>query len=158
MRLFPDDCLIYHTVKTQADQHILQEDLHHLESWQHKWLMPFNPMKCTVIHMTSSRRKLCTFDTPSVTRNSALPNLVHILAWRYRALSWNNHIDNVVKRANSVMGLVKRNLYSTSKETKILAYQSIGRPTISPAKMCVLELSFYSFIVQSMFALSSQLQ
>ncbi|XP_072019123.1 uncharacterized protein [Amphiura filiformis] len=48
-------------------------------------------------------------------------------------MSWNLHIDNTVKKANSVMGLVKRNLYAAPKETKILAYQSIVRPTLEYA-------------------------
>ena len=136
VRLFADDCLIYHTVKTQADQNILQEDLHHLESWQQKWLMQFNPTKCTVIHMTSSRRKPRTFDyflcNQKLSTVDCNPYLGVEIA---RTLSWNNHINNIVKLANSVivMGLVKRNLYSALKETKILAYQSIVRPTIEYA-------------------------
>ena len=50
-----------------------------------------------------------------------------------RTLSWNLHIDNTVRKANSVIGLVKRNLYAASKETKILAYQSIVRPMLEYA-------------------------
>ena len=93
--------------------------------------MQFNPTKCTVIHIASSRCKPRTFDyflcNQKLSTVDSNPYLGVAIA---RTLSWNNHINNIVKRANSVMGLVKRTLYSAPKETKILAYQSIVRPTI----------------------------
>ena len=70
LRLFADDALLYYNViHEQADHETLQEDLHHLENWQEKWLMQFNPSKCTVIRMTSSRRKSQVFDYLLVDNN-----------------------------------------------------------------------------------------
>ena len=134
VRLFADDALIYRVIHKQADHETLQEDLQHLENWQEKWLMQFNPSKCTVIRMTSSRRKpkvydylLCGQKLKPVDSNPYLGVEIS------RTLSWNLHIDNVVKKANSIMGLVKRNLYAAPKPTKILAFQSIVRPTLEYA-------------------------
>ena len=96
--------------------------------------MQFNPTKCTVLRMTSSRRKprifnysLCGHILNSVDSNPYLGVEIS------RTLSWNLHIDNTVKKANSVMGLVRRNLYAAPKETKSLAYQSIVRPSLEYA-------------------------
>jgi hypothetical protein len=133
-RLFADDCLIYRTIQSQTDHKILQDDLHQLETWQEKWLMQFNPSKCSVLRMTSTRRQpkvsdyyLCGQKLTPVDSNPYLGVEIS------RTLSWNIHIDNTVKKANSVMGLVKRNLYSAPKETKVLAYQSIVRPSLEYA-------------------------
>ena len=41
VRLFADadDCLLYRTIKSQADHIALQEDLNKLEEWANKWGM-----------------------------------------------------------------------------------------------------------------------
>ena len=80
--------------------------------------------------MTSSRCKPHSFDYFLCNQKlSTVGSNPHLGVEIARTLSWNNHINNIVKRANTVMGLVKRNHYSAPKETKILAYQSIVRPT-----------------------------
>ena len=130
-RLFADDCLIYHIIQNQSDHQVLQDDLKQLETWQQQWLMQFNPSKCTVIRMTSIRRKPKIFD---YTLCGQILNPVdsnpYLGVELTRTMSWNLHIDNTVKKANSVMGLIKRNLYDAPKNTKALAYQSIVRPTL----------------------------
>ena len=130
-RLFADDCLIYHTIQNQSDHQVLQDDLKQLETWQQQWLMQFNPSKCTVIRMTSPRRKPKIFDYTlcGQTLNPVDSN-PYLGVELTRTMSWNLHIDNTVKKANSVMGLIKRNLYDAPKNTKALAYQSIVRPTL----------------------------
>ena len=134
VRLFADDCLVYKTIKNKNDHEILQSDLHKLELWQNKWLMQFNPSKCTIMSMISSRRKAKLFDYflcgHKLQRVTSNPYLGVELT---ENLSWNMHIDKIVKKANSVLGLVRRNLYNTPKETKIIAYQSIVRPSVEYA-------------------------
>ena len=43
VRLFADDCLLYRRINTPEDTNILQQDLRHLEEWEAKWQMSFNP-------------------------------------------------------------------------------------------------------------------
>jgi len=45
IRLFADDCLIYHPIRPREDQDILQGDLDFLERWSDIWGMKFNPSK-----------------------------------------------------------------------------------------------------------------
>ena len=45
-------------------------------------------------------------------------------------LNWNYHIDKIRKKANSVLGFVKRNLNNCSQETKSLAYKALIRPHV----------------------------
>ena len=100
VRLFADDALIYHVIHNQSDHETLQADLQHLETWQRNWLMQFNPSKCTVLRMTSPRRKpkvfdyyLCDQQLIPVDSNPYLGVEIS------RTLSWNLHIDNTVMKA-----------------------------------------------------------
>lgn len=49
VRLFADDCLLYHEVRTVNDQLALQRDLLCLEEWASDWGMKFNPGKYNII-------------------------------------------------------------------------------------------------------------
>ena len=60
VRLFADDTAIYLTLEHQGDSDKLQRDLHRLQTWEAKWDMEFNPSKCQVVRMTSSRDPLQT--------------------------------------------------------------------------------------------------
>ena len=87
--------------------------------------------KCTIIRMTSPRCKPKIFD---YTLCGQILNPVdsnpYLGVELTRTMSWNLHIDNTVKKANSVMGLIKRNLYDAPKNIKTLANQYIVRPTL----------------------------
>ena len=57
-KLFPDDCLLYRHIKSQADATKLQEDIDALQNWEITWQMSFNPDKCEVIRITNKRNKI----------------------------------------------------------------------------------------------------
>ena len=46
------------------------------------------------------------------------------------SLSWNHHIDQTVKKANSMLGFLRRNLGVNSEQTKATAYCSMFRPLL----------------------------
>ena len=56
IRLFADDALLYHPIKTEADGCVLQGDLNSLHRWSKRWKMAFNTTKCHVLHITRNRR------------------------------------------------------------------------------------------------------
>ena len=58
IKLFADDCLIYRTIQSSSDQHILQEDLNVLVKWAEKWQMKFNTAKCKIMQTTNHHNKL----------------------------------------------------------------------------------------------------
>ena len=45
-------------------------------------------------------------------------------------LSWANHITQTVNKANSILGLLKRNLWNCSPHTKEIAYKTLVRPRL----------------------------
>ena len=54
--LFADDCKLYGADNDDGDNTI-QIDLNSLESWSHKWQLPFNAAKCKVMHFGYSNPK-----------------------------------------------------------------------------------------------------
>ena len=60
VRLFADDTVVYITMDKQDSPAVLQGDLKQLELWETLWDMEFNPGKCQVIHVTTSRYPLQT--------------------------------------------------------------------------------------------------
>ncbi len=60
MRLFTDDSLMYHEIKSPADHLTLQDDIKKLHEWAERWQMNFNVTKCAV--MSLSTQKLLQHD------------------------------------------------------------------------------------------------
>ena len=92
--------------------------------------MAFHPDKCSAIRISRSRK--------SAPMNYTLKD--HVLQnedyTRYLGvelqsnLSWNRHIDQTVKKANSMLGFLRRNLRVSNESTKTSAYRSMVRPLL----------------------------
>ena len=133
IRLFADDSILYRQVLTMEDHIILQRDLHRLEEWARTWKMKFNVKKCAVMSITNKRK-------PS-TYNYLLDNenIPRVRSHDYLGikvtddLKWNLHYDHILKKAKQSLGMVRRNLYSCSKEVKVHAYTTLVRPKLEYA-------------------------
>ena len=131
-RLFADDCLLYTPIKSDTDTRVLQNDLKHLESWQHTWLMKFNPSKCCTLTIgkrnpPQHKYAFCNQELNSVSSHPYLG--VHIS----NTLSWNTHIHETTKKAQRVLNIVRRNLWSCDKNVKSTAYLTLVRPILEYA-------------------------
>ena len=109
VRLFADDCLIYQEIKEHKDHYTLQQDLKHLEDWAERWGMRFNATKCYI--MSIAQRSGTTFmyqlNNTLLKSVSSNPYLGILFSDR---LTWNQHINNITKKANSTLGFIRRNL------------------------------------------------
>ena len=57
IRPFADDCVCYHEIKDEEDPIKLQRDIDRLGSWERKWGMRFQPVKCNMMQLTRKRIK-----------------------------------------------------------------------------------------------------
>ena len=55
VHLFADDTAVYLTVGGSDDEKVLQQDLDRLSVWGDQWDMEFNPCKCQVVQVTTSK-------------------------------------------------------------------------------------------------------
>ena len=124
VRLFADDCLLYRTIKTQADHIALQEDLNKLEEWANKWGMKFNASKCYILSINQKSSHYYQLNNTFLQEVEDNPYLGLTIS---NDLSWSKQIDKTAKKASSSLGFIRRNLSRCPKETRLQAYLSLVR-------------------------------
>ena len=134
VRLFADDCLLYHPIRSVVDQEAFQCDMDALERWASTcWGMQFNAKKCYLMNIARTRNHL--------THNYSLNN--HILQTVTREkymgitisndLNWSTHINTITNKCNYKLGFLRRNLRRCPQKLKETAYLSLVRPTLEYA-------------------------
>ena len=117
VQLFADDTIVYMAVTNKTDAAILQKDLKLLEESE-KSQMSFNPDKCNVLQVTRCRNRL-TYDYILHNRILKEKDAVKYLGVTvHHKLSWNKHICSIVKKVNSSIGFLRRNLQIYQKHIK----------------------------------------
>ena len=130
VRLFADDCLLYREIDSELDHIALQDDLTSLQKWADMWGMQFNPTKCYVMKVGRRRSlsswiyTLCDHPLEQVAKNPYLGLLLS------EDLKWAPHINKITKKANSILGFLRRNLYTCPKTLKETAYFSLVRSNL----------------------------
>ena len=132
-RLFADDCLVYTKIRSTADCEKLQEDLHKLQEWEGRWLMQFHPEKCEVITISNRKNPIKFGYTIHGHNLQHVDNAKYLGVTINKSLSWNNHIDNITKKANQTLALLRRNINMCSQGSKEQAYKTFVRPTLEYA-------------------------
>ena len=57
-KLFADDLVVYHQIRTQDDVTALQNDMDALAEWETRWGMKFHPDKCEYIAITRKKKPI----------------------------------------------------------------------------------------------------
>ena len=108
IKLFADDCIIYHNISSQADASALQQDLESLQRWEADWLMSFHPQKCQVIHITTKHNIV---KHPYNIHGHNLPETdtaKYLGAHLHKTLNWTTHIDKTAHKANVTRAFLHR--------------------------------------------------
>ena len=125
VRLFADDCLLYAIlVNPTSDAQLLQDDLYKLEEWQSLWQMQFNPKKkCSTMCITLKK------NLPPMNFRFSGQVLENVTSHPYLGvkfdskLCWKEHIEFVVKGANKILGLIRRNVWFCDEKVKLTLYR-----------------------------------
>lgn len=131
--LFADDCIVHRTILGQGDENALQNDLDSLQRWSDRWLLKFNVSKCNHLRFSASKKsvkpnyKIAGGVIPKV---SAATYLGVTLQENFK---FSKHIENIVKKCNSILFLLRRNLKYAPKKAKTVAYTALVRSRIEYA-------------------------
>ena len=134
VRLFADDCLLYTPVDRDTPSEHLQADLQKLEEWQDTWLMTFNPKKCVTmtIGMKNPPHHIYNFCGEALESVDSHPYLGVLFN---NTLTWGDHVLETCKKAQRVLGLLRRNLWGCSQEIKVRAYSTLVKPVLEYASV-----------------------
>ena len=127
---FADDSLVYRKVQQSSDCRALQQDLDSLQQWEQKWQMSVNADKFEVQHITNKRRPIL-LDYYIYNQKLAIKTDAKYLGVTIRSdLSWAKQTDNIVKKANSTMAFLRRNIRSAPQSAKDKACKTYVRLTL----------------------------
>ena len=130
LRLFADDSLLYREINSLEDSAILQRDLNLLQSWEKKWKMEFHPGKCQLLRITNKKSPITSpyfIHNIPISETDSAKYLGIIIDSN---LNWRQQYASMIKKCNSTLAFIKRNLNKAPKNVKEKCYTSLVRPQI----------------------------
>ena len=121
--LFADDTKLY----THDDILTLQEDLDQLNEWTKKWLLTFNPEKCKHLHIERHQRSSITPVYLNGLQLAQIDKEKDLGVTFENSLTFQQHISEKVKKANSMFGMIRRTFRHLDIKTFIPLYKSMVR-------------------------------
>lgn len=132
IKLFADDTALYIDVdNTNQGEIIMNADLQTIGQWASQWLVNFNPRK--TVAMKLSLKINPNPDPVLYFENEQLEMVTHHkhLGLEFsNKLSWHNHINTLVTKANQKLGLIKQLKWKLNRKTLEVLYMSFIRPSI----------------------------
>uniref|UniRef100_A0A8C4XYG1 Reverse transcriptase domain-containing protein n=1 Tax=Gopherus evgoodei TaxID=1825980 RepID=A0A8C4XYG1_9SAUR len=126
MAKFADDTKLLKIVKTKADCEELQKDLTKLSDWATKWQMKFKVDKCKVMHIGKNN--------PNYTYNMMGAHLATTSQEKDlgvivdSSLKMSTQCAEAVKKANSMLGIIKKGIENKTENILLPLYKSMVHP------------------------------
>ena len=124
---------MYLGIESRDQASKLQEDLDRIAEWSKKWMMVLNTDKCKVISISRKRNKIRHQYTLGNTPLELVSSAKYLGVTITSDLKWNQHVSNVVNKANSTLGFLRRNLQINNPALKAIAYKALVRPLVEYA-------------------------
>jgi hypothetical protein len=130
--MYADDVMLYRPLYSPSCAFLLQYDLDMLLCWASKWCLPFNTGKCKSMRLMLPGTPL---QVPFCYAMDTL-RLESVLVMRYLGihissnLKWECHTSHIAKKANSVIGLLRRNFCQSPSFMRRKLYVTLVRPLL----------------------------
>ncbi|CAM5140560.1 unnamed protein product [Eretmochelys imbricata] len=123
---FADDTKLLKIVKTKADCEELQKDLIKLSDWETKWQLKFNVDKWKVMHIGKNN---LNYTYNMMGANLAATNQEKDLGVIMdSSLKTSTHCAATVKKANGMLGIIKKGSENKTDNILLPLYKSMVRP------------------------------
>jgi hypothetical protein len=131
--LFADDSSIFHNVNRNLRECIIRmnRDLEIVNKWAKQWLVTINAIKTVFMLFSTTRPNLQV--SPLRLGTSTLVQVFshkHLGLTITPNLSWNEHIQSIIAKANKRLFIMKYFKYRLSRETLSICYLSFIRPVV----------------------------
>ena len=129
MALYADDAKLYRPIETLSDSLSLQSDLDNIIEWSKSWQLKFNLKKCSIITFSRKRNNIHFYYNMNGFVLKHEQSIKDLGVTVESDLSWDKHIESVVKKAYNVLWFLKRTLRnSVNSSVKSIFYTSLVRP------------------------------
>ena len=108
VQLYADDMNCYRVIDNGADAVQPQRDLLSLTDWSSEHFMKFNANKCKHLVMTKQKSFMHTSYNLSGSQVAVVSIEKDLGVHVSSSLSWNDHIDLVISKANKMLGIIYR--------------------------------------------------
>ena len=115
IKLFADDAKLYSTIRSEDDVISLQNDINNLGEWSKLWQLPFNVEKCKCMHIGREKNhdsyQIDQHMPENVKEEKDLGVIID------NQLKFHMHTSAAVKKANSILGLIKKSFVALDEDT-----------------------------------------
>ena len=133
IRLFADDACLYHSIKTEEDISILQNDLNALVRWENDWSIEFNPSKCNLLRIRNKKKIIEGDYTIRGQQLKSVDKAKYLGVTIHKNLNWKPHINEITAKANNCRRFLQRNLVTSDRESRLQCYKIFVRPVVEYA-------------------------
>jgi hypothetical protein len=131
--MFADDSKCYRQISRPRDRDLLQNDLNSLHQWSVTWDLNFNAKKCATLKFSRKKTPVPPQNyslNHQLIKSCSMQNVLDILV--SDNLKWSPHINNIVAKANKMLGFLRRNCFHlTDIRARRLLYLSLVRSHLS---------------------------
>ena len=132
LKIFADDTKAYSLIKSDSDVVKLQACIYTLVAWSDRWLLKFNSGKCKVIHLGKNNLKhdyhISNGNEQIILEKTTCEKDLGVFV--DSELTFEEHIDNTVKKARSVSGMIMRNISYKDSEIMTPIFKTLIRPLV----------------------------
>ena len=123
-KLFVDDAKISSDITSSNSS--LQDDHNNLTKWSDRWNLPFNTSKCKCLHIGKSNPRLqYTMNGHLLENVNFEKDLGVIMDSEHK---FHIQTSSPIKKANKILGLIKKTFANLDANTLPLLYKSMVRP------------------------------
>ena len=132
IKIFADDTKAYAHVSSLEMKDKLQKSIDSMMEWTQKWLLRFNSEKCHLLHLGKNNPNYDYYMNDGAVNNvlQTTESEKDLGVWMDPLLDFDTHINEVVKKANSISGMITRGITYKSKEVMIPLFKALIRPIL----------------------------
>ena len=134
--MFADDAKLSREVPTIEDKEITQEDINHLHGWAKENEMSHHPGKCHVLKVGEREITLHDLFNPYRLGETILKTVANerdLGVIIDQDLTFEDHLSAKIKKANQIIGIIRRSFQHLDEDMFLQLYKSMVRPHLEYA-------------------------